>query len=62
LGKDNPYVSGVVCTDEGPGISCRLLGLDGKKPETIKVGTPVQLDIQERTEGQGKVYSLAFRA
>ncbi len=62
LGKNNPYVTGVVCTDEGPGISARILGVDGKKPETIKIGTPVHLDIQERTEGENKVYSLAFRA
>lgn len=62
LGKTNPYVSGVVKTEEGPGISARITGVDGKKPETIKVGTPVHLDIQERTEGETKVYTLAFKA
>lgn len=62
LGKANPYVSGVVQTIEGPGISARITGVDGKKPETIKVGTPVNLDILERTEGETKVFTLAFKA
>lgn len=62
LGKNNPYVSGIVRLTEGPGISARILGVDGKKPETIKVGTPVQMEILERGEGEAKVYSLAFKA
>ena len=62
LGKNNPYVSGVVRLAEGPGISARILGVDAKKPETIKVGTPVQLEILERAEGEARVYSLAFKA
>ena len=62
LGKNNPYVSGVVRLTEGPGISARILGVDAKKPETIGVGTPVQLEILERAEGEARVYSLAFKA
>lgn len=61
LGRNNPYVSGVVLTAEGPGISARITGVDGKKPETIKVGTPVHMEVLERAEGETKVHSLAFK-
>ncbi len=62
LGKNNPYVCGVVQLEEGPRITGRILGVDGKKPESIEVGTAVQLEILERTEGEGKIYTLGFKA
>lgn len=62
FGKTNPYVTGVVCTAEGPGISARITGVDGKNPESIKVGTPVRMEVLEHNEGQAKVCTLAFRA
>lgn len=61
LGKNNPYVCGVVQLEEGPKITGRILGVDGKKPESIKVGTQVRMEILERAEGEGKVYTLAFK-
>jgi len=62
LGKNNPYCTGVVKLAEGPQISARIIGVDAKKPESIKVGTPVTLSILERTEGANKAYMLGFKA
>ena len=58
--RDNPYLVGVVELDEGLKISGRILGLDAKKPESIKVGTPLTVDFQEQEEGE-RTY-LAFKA
>ena len=61
-GRDNPYCTGVVELEEGPKISARILGVDAKKPEEIKIGTPLAVDFVERGEGEGKRTFLAFRA
>ena len=61
FGRDNPYCSGIVETVEGPKICARILGVEPKDPESIKVGTPVNLEISERGEGDQKVAYLAFR-
>jgi uncharacterized OB-fold protein len=44
LASDTPYVVGVVELSEGPKVSCRILGVDANKPESIKVGTPMTAD------------------
>lgn len=44
FGRDNPYVVGVVDLDEGLRAVARIVGVDAKNPETIKVGTPVQVE------------------
>lgn len=62
LGKNNPYCTGVVKLAEGPQISARIIGVDARKPESIKVGTPVALSILERDEGAAKAYTLCFKA
>ncbi len=61
-GRDNPYCTGVVELEEGPKISARILGVDAKKPEEIKIGTPLAVDFVERGEGEGKRTFLAFKA
>lgn len=61
-GRDNPYLAGVVQLDEGVKISAQVLGLDAKKPEEIKIGTPLQAKFVERGEGEKKKTFLAFRA
>ena len=61
-GRDNPYCTGVVELAEGPKISARILGVDAKKPEEIKIGTPLAVDFVERGEGEGKRTFLAFKA
>lgn len=58
--RNNPYLVGVVELDEGPKISSRIHGLDPKKPENIKVGTPLTVEFLE--QGEGKRTYLAFRA
>lgn len=60
-GRDNPYCTGVVELEEGPKISARILGVDPKKPEEIKVGTPLTVEFLERGEGEQKKTFLAFR-
>ena len=60
--RNNPYCTGVVELEEGPGISARILGVDAKKPEEIKIGTPLAVDFVERGEGEAKRTFLAFRA
>jgi uncharacterized OB-fold protein len=60
-GRDNPYCTGVVELEEGPKISARILGVDAKKPDEIKVGTPLTVEFVERGEGEEKKTFLAFR-
>lgn len=58
--RNNPYLVGVVQLDEGPKVSSRIQGLDAKKPEAIKVGTPLTVDFLEPEES--KQCFLAFKA
>ncbi len=61
-GRDNPYLAGVVELDEGIKISAQVLGLDAKKPEDVKIGTPLKAEFIERGEGEKKKTFLAFCA
>lgn len=61
-GRNEPYCSGIVELEEGPRISARILGVEAKNPESIKVGTPVNMEILERTQGDKTIPYLAFRA
>jgi len=61
-GRDNPYLAGVVELDEGVKISAQILGMDAKKPDEVKIGTPLQAEFIERGEGDTKKTFLAFRA
>lgn len=58
--RNNPYLVGIVELDEGPKVSGRIRGLDPKKPENIKVGTPLTVEFLE--QGEGKKCFLAFKA
>ena len=60
-GRDNPYCTGVVELEEGPKISARILGVDARKPEGIKVNTPLTVDFVERGEGEDRKTFLAFK-
>ena len=46
--KNRPYCSGIVELEEGPSVSAQILGVDAAIPESIKIGTPLQLDFVER--------------
>jgi hypothetical protein len=59
--RKNHYCSGIVQLEEGPRISARVMGVDVKKPDTIKIGTPLEVEFLERGEGENKKTFLAFR-
>lgn len=42
-GRDNPYCTGVIKLYEGPRLNTPIIGVDAKKPETIKIGTPMKI-------------------
>ncbi len=60
--RKNPYCVGVVELDEGVRIDARILGVDAKNPETIKVGTPMTAKYLHRGEGENMKTYLAFEA
>jgi uncharacterized OB-fold protein len=57
--RNNPYCSAVVELDEGVRIGGRLLGVDSKHPEAIRVGTPVKAEFLH--QGEDREAALAFR-
>ncbi len=60
--KNNPYVVGVVQLEEGAKIVARITGVNGKKPEEIKIGTALKAEFIHSVQSpDGKIY-LAFRA
>ncbi len=61
-GRENPYVTGIVELDEGPKISARILGVDPKKPESIRIGLPLSVEYIEQGEAESRKTYLAFRA
>ena len=61
FGRENPYLTGIVELDEGPQISARLLGLDEKNPEKIKIGTKMVFSTVEVGEGDEAYAQLSFQ-
>jgi scaffold protein (connect acetoacetyl-CoA thiolase and HMG-CoA synthase) len=59
--RKHPYVSGVVELEEGVKVVGRIEGVDGGKPETIRIGTPVKVEFLHRGEGESLTTFLAFR-
>ncbi len=58
--RDNPYCSGVVELEEGARVDARIEGVDTKKPETIKIGMPMNVKYLHRQQvGMDTTY-LAF--
>jgi len=58
--RQHPYVSGVVELEEGVRVVARIEGVDGSKPETIKIGTPLKVEFLHRGEGENSTTFLAF--
>jgi hypothetical protein len=58
--RKHPYVTGVVELEEGVKVVTRIEGVDGSKPETIKIGTPLQVQFLHRGEGRNSTTFLAF--
>jgi len=59
--RTRPYVSGVVELEEGARVVARIEGVDGSKPATIKIGTPLRVEFLHRGEGEDSATFLAFR-
>jgi uncharacterized OB-fold protein len=59
--RKHPYVSGVVELEEGARVVARIEGVDGTKPESIKIGTPLKVEFLHRGEGANATTFLAFR-
>ncbi len=59
--RKRPYSSGVVDLVEGVRIDARIEGVDGNKPETIKVGMPLTVEFLHRGEGEDMHTYLAFK-
>ena len=57
----NPYIVGVVELDEGVKTVARIVGMDAKKPEQIKVGTPLKAEFLKRGDGAEKQMLLTFK-
>ena len=60
-GRNNPYVVGVVELAEGVKAVARIVGVDAKKPEQIKVGTALQPEFMTKEEGGVRKTSLGFK-
>ncbi|MHA2393180.1 MAG: Zn-ribbon domain-containing OB-fold protein [Promethearchaeota archaeon] len=51
-----PYCFSVIELEEGPMVSGQLIGVDESKPETISIGTPVNLSfIETELPGETRV-------
>jgi uncharacterized OB-fold protein len=61
FGRTNPYVVGVVELQEGVKTVARIVGVDAKKPEQIKIGTPLKAEFLEKGEGPEKQTILVFK-
>jgi uncharacterized OB-fold protein len=59
--RKHPYVSGVVDLEEGARVVARIDGVDGSKPEAIKIGTRLQAEFLHRGEGNNLKTFLAFK-
>jgi uncharacterized OB-fold protein len=59
--RNNPYVVGVVELDEGVKTVARIIGVDAKKPEQIKVGKPLKAEFVEKGTGPDRKTFLAFK-
>jgi len=60
-GRNNPYCSGVVELEGGQKVTAQIMGVDAQQPESIKIGTPLQLEFVERGEGENRNTYLGFK-
>ncbi len=58
--RDNPYCLGVVELDGGERVVARILGVDARNPDSIRIGTPLCVKILHRGEGEQVRAVLAF--
>ncbi len=60
--RNHPYVVGVVELDEGVKAVARIVGADAKKPEQIRIGTPLKEEFLEKGVGPDRRTLLAFKS
>jgi len=61
FGRNNPYIVGVIELVEGNKIVGRIAGLDAKKPEDIKVGSPLKAEFIHAGPVANQTTSLVFK-
>ncbi|MFC1934920.1 Zn-ribbon domain-containing OB-fold protein [Chloroflexota bacterium] len=59
--KQHPYVVGVVELEEGVKVDAHIKGIDGTKPEAIKIGTPLVVEFPHSSKGKDSQIILTFR-
>jgi len=59
--RNNPYVVGVVELEERVKTVARIIGVDARQPEYIKVGTPLKAEFLKKEEGPDRQTFLAFK-
>jgi len=59
--RNNPYVVGVVALDEGPKMVGRIVGVDAKKPDEIKVGSTLKAEFVHTGEMSTRKTYVAFK-
>jgi uncharacterized protein len=57
----NPYCVGVVELVEGPRISAQILDMDLSKPESIQIGTELEMTTIKRGDAEKQKTYLAFK-
>lgn len=60
-GRDNPYCTGVVELDESPRVVARIEEVDTRNPESIRIGTPLEVVFLRRGTEEDQSTVLAFR-
>lgn len=60
-GRENPYCTGIVKLADGLAISAQIIGVDANQPESIKIGTKMEVEFLDRGEGETVDTVLAFR-
>jgi uncharacterized OB-fold protein len=60
--RKHPYCSGVVELEEGVRTAARIEGVEGIRPDKIRIGTALSVAFLHRDEGEEKKTYLAFRS
>ena len=59
--RDNPYCWGVLQLDEGPRISALLLRANPSRPDSIKIGKPLEVVFPDKPAEEGERNPVTFR-
>ncbi len=59
--REHPYVSGVIKLEEGVRVDGRIEEVDGRRPETMRIGVPLVVKFLHCGEGENLRTVLGFR-